>query len=80
MDALYRVFFFGAAGLCLFLGLAYRLSALSGLALALLFLAVRAYLRARRLNYFGSTREADVDALLDGLRRSLDDLYRNGGK
>lgn len=39
-----------------------------------------AYLRARRLNYFGSSREQEVDALLDTLRTRLDDLYREGGK
>ena len=39
-----------------------------------------AYLRARRLNYFGSTREAEVDALLDGLKVQLDALYRERGK
>jgi uncharacterized protein (DUF58 family) len=66
MDALYRVFFFGAAGLCLFLGLAYRLSALSGLALALLFLAVRAYLRARRrLRGLHARREVEASAFED---------------
>lgn len=36
-----------------------------------------AYLRARRRAYFGSTREDDVDALLDALKRSLDELYRS---
>jgi hypothetical protein len=40
-----------------------------------------AYLRARRLAYFGGTREreAAVDASLEHLRRRLDDLYRGGG-
>jgi exonuclease VII small subunit len=37
-----------------------------------------AYLRARRLAYFGNTKEAEVDARLDALKRSLDDLYRGG--
>lgn len=37
-----------------------------------------AYLRARRLAYFGSDREASVEKRLDALRRSLDDLHRNG--
>ena len=37
-----------------------------------------AYLRARRLAYFGSSKEADVDMRLDALKRSLDDLYRSG--
>jgi len=36
-----------------------------------------AYLRARRLAYFGSTKEAEVDARLETLKRSLDDLYRS---
>jgi hypothetical protein len=36
-----------------------------------------AYLRARRQAYFGSTKEAEVDARLDALKRSLDDLYRS---
>src|SRR5947209_3538589 len=37
-----------------------------------------AYLRARRLAYFGATNEAEVDARLDALKRSLDELYRSG--
>src|SRR5947209_5016943 len=37
-----------------------------------------AYLRARRLAFFGSTKEAEVDARLDTLKRSLDELYRSG--
>src|SRR5262249_52157922 len=37
-----------------------------------------AYLRARRLAYFGTTKETEVDARLDTLMRSLDDLYRGG--
>jgi hypothetical protein len=37
-----------------------------------------AYLRARRLTYFGSTKEAEVDNRLDALKRALDDLYRSG--
>ena len=36
-----------------------------------------AYLRARRLSYFGGTREAEVDTLLEALKRTLDDLYRS---
>ena len=36
-----------------------------------------AYLRARRLAYFGNTREDEVDARLDILKRSLDELYRS---
>ncbi|HEY3285173.1 MAG TPA: hypothetical protein VGN26_23115 [Armatimonadota bacterium] len=36
------------------------------------------YLRARRLAFFGSTIEAEVDARLDRLRRLLDDRYRDG--
>lgn len=36
-----------------------------------------AYLRARRLAYFGSAREADVDSRLEELKRALDDLYRS---
>jgi hypothetical protein len=36
-----------------------------------------AYLRARRLAFFGSTKEAEVDAQLDALKRSLDELYRS---
>jgi hypothetical protein len=36
-----------------------------------------AYLRARRLSYCGSTREAEVDALLETIKRSLDELYRS---
>jgi hypothetical protein len=36
-----------------------------------------AYLRARRLAYFGSTQEATVDDRLDALKRALDDLYRS---
>ncbi|HZO88178.1 MAG TPA: Chromate resistance protein ChrB [Chthonomonadaceae bacterium] len=35
-----------------------------------------AYLRARRLAYFGSTREAEVDARLEALKRALDEHYR----
>ena len=38
-----------------------------------------AYLHARRRAYFGSTHGAQVDELLDRLRRRLDDLYRTGG-
>lgn len=37
-----------------------------------------AYLRARRLAFFGSTKEAEVDARLDSLKRCLDELYRSG--
>ena len=37
-----------------------------------------AYLRARRLAFFGSTKESEVDARLDALKRSLDKLYRSG--
>ena len=37
-----------------------------------------AYLRARRQAYFGSTKEGEVDAKLDGLKKVLDDLYRSG--
>ncbi len=37
-----------------------------------------AYLRARRLAYFGSDKDAAVEKQLDALRRSLDDLHRNG--
>lgn len=36
-----------------------------------------AYLRARRLNYFGSVREAEADARLEQLRQTLDDLHRS---
>lgn len=36
-----------------------------------------AYLRARKLAYCGSTREAEVDARLDRLKQRLDDLYRS---
>jgi hypothetical protein len=36
-----------------------------------------AYLRARRLAYFGNTKEAEVDARLEALKRSLDELYRS---
>ena len=36
------------------------------------------YLRARRLAYFGSTKEPEVDMRLDALKRSLDELYRSG--
>lgn len=36
-----------------------------------------AYLRARRLAFFGNTQENEVDARLDALKRSLDDLYRS---
>jgi uncharacterized protein Yka (UPF0111/DUF47 family) len=36
------------------------------------------YLRARRLAFFGSTREEEVDSRLEDLKRSLDDLYRSG--
>lgn len=35
-----------------------------------------AYLRARRLSYFGGSSEAKVDALFDRLSRMLDDLHR----
>jgi hypothetical protein len=37
-----------------------------------------AFLRARRLAYFGSDRETEVEERLDALRRSLDELHRNG--
>jgi hypothetical protein len=37
-----------------------------------------AYLRARRLAYFGSEKEAAVETQLDALRCALDDLHRNG--
>jgi hypothetical protein len=37
-----------------------------------------AYLRARRLAYFGSDRETEVETRLDALRCSLDELHRNG--
>lgn len=37
-----------------------------------------AYMRARRLAFFGSSKEAEVEARLDTLKRSLDDLYRSG--
>ena len=37
-----------------------------------------AYLRARRLAYSGSDREAAVATQLDALRRSLDEIHRNG--
>lgn len=36
------------------------------------------YLRARRLAYFGSTKEDEVDTRLDAIKRSLDELYRSG--
>jgi hypothetical protein len=36
-----------------------------------------AYLRARRLAYFGGTKEKDVDERLENLKRTLDDLYRS---
>ena len=36
-----------------------------------------AYLRARRLAYFGSTKEPEVDARLESLKQALDDLYRS---
>ena len=35
------------------------------------------YLRARRLAYFGSELEAEVDSRLDKLRYSIDDLFRS---
>jgi DNA-binding transcriptional regulator PaaX len=34
------------------------------------------YLRTRRLAYFGSSKEAEVDARLEGLKRALDDIGR----
>ena len=37
-----------------------------------------AFLRARRLAFFGSAKEAEVDARLEALKRSLDELYRSG--
>ena len=37
-----------------------------------------AYLRARRLAFFGSSRESEVDSRLEDLKRALDDLYRSG--
>jgi hypothetical protein len=37
-----------------------------------------AYLRARRLAFFGSTKETEVDARLEALQCSLDELYRSG--
>ena len=36
-----------------------------------------AYLRARRLAFFGSTKETEVDTRLDALRHSLDEIYRS---
>lgn len=36
-----------------------------------------AYLRARRLSYFGSAREQEVDSRLDSLKVALDELYRS---
>lgn len=37
-----------------------------------------AYLRARRLAYFGSDKDAIAETQLDALRRALDDLHRIG--
>jgi hypothetical protein len=37
-----------------------------------------AYLRARRLAYFGNDKEKKVEERLDTLRRTLDDLHRDG--
>lgn len=36
-----------------------------------------AWLRARRLAYFGSARESEVDSRLESLKQALDDLYRS---
>ena len=36
-----------------------------------------AYLRARRLAYFGSAKESEVDSRLEELKRTLDELYRS---
>jgi hypothetical protein len=36
-----------------------------------------AYLRAKRLAYFGSEKEDAAERQLDALRRSLDNLHRN---
>ena len=37
-----------------------------------------AFLRTRKLAYCGSTRDGEVDERLDRVKRTLDDLYRNG--
>ena len=37
-----------------------------------------AFLRARRLAYFGSTKDVEVDSRLESLKQSLDTLYRSG--
>lgn len=39
-----------------------------------------AYLKAKRLAYFGSDRENEVERRLDTLRSSLDDIHRGSGK
>lgn len=41
-----------------------------------------AYLRARKMAYYGASpeREADVDERLERLKRTLDEQYRGGGK
>ena len=63
---LHRAFLFGAAGACLVLGLAQRVFALTALSLALLVLAARAYLRARRrLCRLRVRREMDTSAFED---------------
>lgn len=36
------------------------------------------FLRARRLAFFGGTKEEDVDVRMDHLKKALDDLYRSG--
>ena len=37
-----------------------------------------ANLRARRLAFFGSSKEVEVDTRLNALKRSLDEFYRSG--
>jgi uncharacterized protein (DUF58 family) len=64
--ARHRAFFFAAAGGCLFLGLAQGLPALVALALALLLLAARSYLRGRRrLRRLHVRRELEASAFED---------------
>ena len=36
-----------------------------------------AYLRVRRLAYFGSTKEQEVDSRLESLKQALDEMYRS---
>jgi uncharacterized protein (DUF58 family) len=77
--ALHRAFLFGAAGLCLFLGLVLGASALTALGIAILFLLARAHRAARkRLRRLHVRREMEASAFEDEEARVVIVLENHG--